>query len=253
MTRHPGAHVVFSRAALQLDSIEDRFERLIRGENGTPSDGGLAVEALALVRQHGLFDLGDFHDVVDVDAMFDELRQTLAAPVAPDTRQRALDDRLKSALGVKPTFTHLDGRPMAPSALADAVLRDDDWTEFDLARDGEEGWGPSHDPDALPDTRVRYVGLDALVGLIHRSLARSEAVVVGTADHAFLIYGADYDGKGAPISYLVKDSHAPYLYKTSAADLHGRLNDVTVRSERGPLEHAANERAPFERGGRAVP
>ncbi len=253
MTRHPGTHVAFSRAALQFDSIEDRFERLIRGESGTPSDGGLAVEALALVRQHGLVELGDFHDVVDVDEMFDELKQTLAVPGAADDREHTLDDRLRSELGVKPASTHLDGRPVTPAALAEVVLGDERWTEFDLARAGEQGWGPSHDPDALPGTLVRYVGLDALIDLIHRSLTRSEAVVVGTVDHAFLVYGADYDEKGEPISYLVKDSQAPYLYQTSALALHRKLNDVTVAADRGRPGLAHDERALLAPDGREAP
>jgi hypothetical protein len=253
MIRHPGAHVDFSRAAVQLDSIEDRFERLIRGRSGEPSDGGLAVEALELVRRNGLYDRGDFHDVVDVDDMFDELKETLAVPGGADDRKQRLGDRLRSELGVKPASTHLDGRPMAPTALADVVLGDAQWTEFDLAREGEKGWGPSRDPDALPETLVRYVGLDALIDLIHRSLARSEAVVVGTVDHAFLVYGADYDEKGEPISYFVKDSHAPYLYQTSALALHSKLNDVTVSTDRWRPGRAGEARAPVAPDGRNVP
>ena len=68
MTRHPGAHVEFSRAALERDALADRFHRLIRGEPGDPGDGGLAVEALALIRQNGLVERDDFHDVVDDEA-----------------------------------------------------------------------------------------------------------------------------------------------------------------------------------------
>ena len=117
---------------------------------------------------------------------------------------------------------------MSPAALARAALGGEAWTEYDLAPDGIEGRGPSHDPEARPETRVRYVKLETLIDLIHKSLGRSEAVVAGTADHAFLIYGADYDRDGNPLAYLVKDSLAPYLYRTDAESLHGRLNDVTV-------------------------
>ncbi len=59
-----------------------------------------------------------------------------------------------------------------------------------------------------------------MVDLIHKSLAHGEAVVIGTADHALLVYGADYDGDGKPLSYLVKDSMAPYLYRAEAESLH---------------------------------
>ena len=41
MTRHPGAHVAFSRAALQRNLIDDRFDRLIRGEPGSRATAAL--------------------------------------------------------------------------------------------------------------------------------------------------------------------------------------------------------------------
>ncbi len=222
MERHPGAHVEFSRAALQVDSVADRFRRLIRGEPGPdePSKGGLAVEAIELIRENGLLDKDDFHDVVNVDPVFASLKETLAKEVEPLRKERALADALAAALGAKPKTTHLEGKPVSPAALARAALDGKAWTEFDLSRDGAEGWGPSHDPDARPETRVDYVTLDRLIDLIHKSLRRGEAVVVGTDDHAMLVYGADYDRDGRPIAYLVKDSMAPYLYREDAEALH---------------------------------
>ncbi|WP_210209083.1 hypothetical protein [Roseiarcus fermentans] len=232
MTRHPGAHVEFSRAALQLDSLADRFRRLARGEAGEFSDGGLAVEAVELIRRNGLLDRGDFHEIVNDDPVFASLKQAFAVTTAPEERESLLDDALRSALGVKPGTTHLEGKPVSPDALARAALGGEGWTEYDLAQDGVEGWGPSHDPEARPETRVRYVKRETLIDLIHASLKRSEAVVVGTVDHAFLVYGADYDRDGKPLAYLVKDSLSPYLYRADAEQLHGRLNDVTVALER---------------------
>lgn len=233
MSRHPGAHVEFSRGDLQRDAVADRFHRLVHGEGRAPraDDGGLAVEALALIRENGLVERGDFHEVMNVDAAVETLKQALAQESEPQRQDRVLDDRLTAALGAKPETTHLEGRPLSPDALARTVLGGETWTEFDLSRDGAEGWGPSHDPDARPETRVRYVALDALTALIHKSLARREAVVAGTADHAFLVYGADYDRDGEPIAYLVKDSLPPYLYRVDAEALREELNDVTVAVE----------------------
>ncbi len=50
-----------------------------------------------------------------------------------------------------------------------------------------------------------YVKLDRMVDLIQRSLAQGRAVVARTTDHAFLVYGADYDKDGKPLSYRIKD------------------------------------------------
>lgn len=228
MSRHPGARVEFSRAALQRDSIADRFRRLSRGEPGAPSDGGLPVEALELVRANGLVDRADFHDVKAVGPLFAALREAVAEPAAPAEKEREIDGELAVTLGARPAVTHLGGRAVTPAALARAALAGETWTEFDLARDGAAGWGPSRDPDARAGSQVRYVALDTLVGLIHASLKRGEAVVVGTDDHCVEVYGAEYGRDGKPISYLVKDSLAPHLYRADAGALHRRLNDVTV-------------------------
>ena len=231
MSRHPGAHVEFSRAGLQRDAIADRFRRLIRGERGNLSDGGLAVEALDLVRQNGLLDRRDFHDLADLDPVEDALKEAVAGDGGPEEKAKALEDALTASLGPRPEATHLGALRVSPAELARAALGVERWTEFDLSRDGVEGWGPSQDPDARPETRVRYVARKTLVDLIHKSLARGEAAVIGTADHALLVYGADYDRNGKPLSYLIKDSMAPYLYRAEADSLHGRLNDVTVAAD----------------------
>jgi hypothetical protein len=228
MVRHPGSQIVLSRAALQLDRIADRFRHRIRGEPTTLEEGGLAVEALALIRRNGLFEEADFHDVVDSDAVFASIDDRLGRYASPLEKEKALDAELAANLGVTPGVTHLGRIATSPKQMARAFLGDEQWTEFDLSRDGYEGWGPSHDPDALPETRVRYVRLEAMIDLVHRSLRAGEAVVAGSIDHAVLIYGGDYDRDGRPVSYLIKDSLAPYLYRTDAETLHRGLNDVTV-------------------------
>ena len=252
MTRHPGARVEFSRAALERDALADRFRRLIHGEPGNPSDGGLGVEALAIIRQNGLVRRDDFHDVVDDAPVLARLKEMAAGPAEPEQKEKAVDEALTAALGAKPTTTHLESRLVSPAALAGAALAGKVWTEFDLARDGVEGWGPSHDPDARADTRVRYVGLSTLIDLIHRSLMHGQSVVTGTADHAFLIYGADYDGQGKPLDYLIKDSLAPFAYRLDAAELHEELNDVTVDSGVVASQFAAERSGPRP-GGPAMP
>ncbi len=122
MARHPGAHVEFSRAALERDALADRFHRLIHGESGDAGDGGLAVEALALIRQNGLVERDDFHDVVDDGPVLASLKETVAGPGEPEVKDRALDDALTATLGVTPTTTHLEGRLVSPTAIADAAL-----------------------------------------------------------------------------------------------------------------------------------
>ena len=234
---HPGSHIVLSRGAVQFDSIADRFARIIRGDPGAhPEDGGLAVEALALIRQNGVLAQSDFHDAVDSDDITASIEDRFAHAASPDDKRKALDEELKASLGAKPHTTHLDGKAVTPEELASAVLGGRQFFEFDLARDGVERWGPSQDPEARPETRVRYVPLDILIDLIHQSLAGGRAVVWGSTDHALLIYGGDYDKEGKPLSYLIKDSLAPYTYRRSAEEVHRILNDVTVSLDDGPAD-----------------
>lgn len=225
--RHPGSKISLSRGALQRDSIADRFARLIRGERSPLEDGGLAVEALALIRRDGLVARGDFHHVVDSGPIYASIKRRLARTASPAGKRSIVQRQLEARLGREPPLTHLDGQALSPRQLAEAVLGGHAWTEFDRSR-RSQSWGLSRDPDARSDTRVRYVGLGQMIDLIHRSLAEGEAVAAGTPDHAFLIYGADYDRDGKPMSYLIKDSLAPHLYRESAESVHRTLHDVTV-------------------------
>ena len=231
MQSHPGRKIELSRTALQRDAITDRFRRLIRGESSKLGDGGLAVEALEMIREDGLFEQRDLQGIVESDPVISEIAEKVAEHSESEEKQETLSAELEEKFGPKPGATHLGNELVTPAELAKAVLGGKTWTEFDLARDGVEGWGPSRDPDARPDTRVRYVGLDRMIDLIHQSLKLGEAVVYGTKDHALLIYGADYDANGRPIAYLIKDSFAPYLYRKDADEVHRSLNDVTVSAD----------------------
>ena len=167
MQKHPGKVVELSRAALQRDAIKDRFYRRIRGEPGSLGDGGLAVEALALIRANGLLEQDDFHRVVPSQPVILSIEQKLADESAREERRAALSEELNATLGAIPDSTHLGDRVVTPPDLAKAMLGGKRWAEFDLARDGVEGWGASQDPDAREDTLVRYVRLDRLIDLIH--------------------------------------------------------------------------------------
>ena len=226
--RHPGSQISLSRGAMQVEAVEDRLERLVRGESTRLPEGGLAVEALALIRQDGMVAQPDFHDIVDSKPIAESIEEDLARISDRAAKERALDQELQAKLGVVPETTHLDGEVVSADQLARIVLDGNEWTEFDRSPDGSEAVGPSRDPDARPETRVKYVKLEVLIDLIHRSLARGQAVVWGSPDHALMIYGGDYDKDGKPLSYLIKDSFEPYTYRENADELHNILRDVTV-------------------------
>jgi hypothetical protein len=228
MAKHAGAKVVFSRGALQRASIADRFQRLIDGTSAHLEDGGVAVDAIALIRAAGLVAAPDFHDYVDPDPLFVALPGQLPSAALADKR-KAVDLALTRALGAAPTDTHLDGRGLTAAQSAKAVLGDEQWTEYDVLNGGAPHVGPNTDPDARPGTEAHFAPLPAIIDLIHRSLAHGEAVVWGRTDnHALLIFGGDYDRDGQAVDYWIKDSFAPYVYRADAAAIHKTLTDVTV-------------------------
>lgn len=239
LTRHPQSKIELSRALVQRASLADRFRRSITGDSHHLEDGGIAIDALNLIREHGLVAEKDFHAVVETAPVWDSVAEVISQ--APDKADKldALKSAVASELGATPEKTVLDGRQMTPKELANAVLGDNVWTEYDVTRDGPQRIGPSQDPDARPEARVHYVALPTAVDLIHKSLAQGQAVVWGSNEnHALLIYGADYDAAGRAIAYWVKDSFAPYTYRAPAAQIHAELTDVTVAVS--PTEEALN-------------
>jgi hypothetical protein len=228
LVRHPGSRISLSRGAMQVEAVEDRLERLVRGESTRLPEGGLAVEAVALIRKDGIVAQPDFRDIVDSNPIAASIEKDIAAVSDRAAKEKALSEELHVKLGVVPEVTHLDGQVVSADQMAHSVTDGYEWTEFDLSPDGSESWGPSRDPDARPETRVKYVKLEVLVDLIHLSLARGQAVAWGSEDHAMLIYGGDYGKDGKPLSYLIKDSFEPFTYRESADEIHKILHDVTV-------------------------
>lgn len=229
LVRHPGSQILLSRGTMQIEAVEDRLERLVRGESTSLSEGGLAVEAVALIRKDGMVAQPDFRDIVDLNRIAGSIANDLARIPDRPAKEKALSEEVPIKLGVVPEVTHLDGQVVSADQMAHDVTDGYAWREFDLSPDGSESWGPSRDPDARPETRVKYVKLEVLIDLIHQSLARGQAVVWASPDHAMLIYGGDYDKDGRPLSYLIKDSfEPPFTYRLSADELHKMLNDVTV-------------------------
>jgi len=239
LARHPQSRIELSRALVQRVSIADRFRRSITGDSHHLEDGGVAVDALSLIRQHGLVAEKDFHPVVESAPVWGHVAKVISQAPNEADKLNALKSAVASELGATPERTELDGHELTPKQFAEAVLGDNVWTEYDVTRDGPRRIGPSRDPDARPETRVHYVDLPTAVDLIHKSLAQGQAVVWSSNEnHALLIYGADYDAEGRALAYWVKDSFPPYTYRAPAAKIHAELTDVTVAVS--PTEEALN-------------
>ena len=147
--KHPGSRIELSRAALQLSSIDDSLSAHDRGElhafgrwRHRRGRAGADPPPMASSRAR-IFTTSS----IPIRSSRSIPKQ-LARLRAEKDKERALDVALKTDLGATPAATHLDGKTLAPHALAAAVLGDDVWGEFDVTKDGAERIGPSDDPDA---------------------------------------------------------------------------------------------------------
>ena len=90
LVRHPGSQISLSRGAMQAEAVEDRLERRVRGESTQLPEGGLAVEALTLIRKDSVVAQPDFHDIVNSDpiAEIDRTRPSYAFRIARLRKRR---------------------------------------------------------------------------------------------------------------------------------------------------------------------
>jgi hypothetical protein len=225
--RHPSSRISLSRGALQRDSIADRFARPIRGERSPLEDGGLAVEALALIRQDGLVARGDFHHIVDSGPIYAAIKRRHPRYRSFADNRSALKRELELGLGQEPPITHLDGAALSPGELAEVVLGGHQWTEFDRSRDSLQSWGPSHDPDARADTRVWYLGARP------DDLPHSPVPGGGQGGRSRIRRSRIPDlwrGLQGRKAHFLSDQgqRRAHLYRADAETIHRMLNDVTV-------------------------
>ena len=133
LVRHPGSQISLSRGAMQVEAVEDRLERLVRGEFTSLSEGGLAVEALALIRKDGMVAQPDFRDIVDSNRIAQSIEEDLARIPDRVAKEKTLSEEAHIKLGVVPEVTHLDGQVVSADQMARAVTDGYEWTEFDLS------------------------------------------------------------------------------------------------------------------------
>ena len=102
LSRHPGSKISLSRGAMQVEAVEDRLERLVRGKSTRLPEGGLAVEALTLIRKDGIVAQPDFRDIVDSNPIAKSIEQDLARITDRAAKEKALSEELHEKLGVVP-------------------------------------------------------------------------------------------------------------------------------------------------------
>jgi hypothetical protein len=227
LTAHPGAELELSRRSMQYFTLQDRWERKIRGSEDYITERGIAVDALNLIARNGLVAFDDFGDIADPYGR-DHVDDDVGAARGVDAKLAALDAGLAEYIGVPPAVTHFEGGEVARATLRERVLEGKQWESYAIARDGREGYRTHPDPDARAGARSYFMPEAKIVGKIHDALKAGAAVEITIGGHCILIYGAAYDASGKPLTYFIKDSYPDYFYEADPASTMRQLVEMTT-------------------------
>ncbi len=238
LVRNPeGLDVELSRRAIQYYTMEDRYRRSIKGVMTYITEAGIALDALRLIQSNGIV---AFDDHPDIDAPYGQANIGALIDSAADFTGKitALYEGLDLVYTAPPTVTHVPdnqsvGRfgPVHVEAeagdLARVVLAGDVWQSY-APSETQVGFGQHPDPDARWENRSWYMPRHEFPGRIKLALEAGFPVTVTVRTHVILVYGAEYDGNGSPISYYIKDSYPDYYYRAEADELHGMFWEMTT-------------------------
>jgi len=249
LVRNPeGLDVELSRRAMQYYTMEDRYRRSIKNVNTYITEAGVAVDALRLIQSNGIVTFDDYYDIFDpygqanIDAMID-------GGESFTDKIRAMYEGMNLVYTAPPTLTHMPSSlsvdepnltyvEAEPGDLARLVLAKDVWQSY-APSETEVGFHDHPDPDSRWENLSWYMPRSDFPGRIKQALEAGFPVMVTVRNHVVLLYGADYDDSGAPLTYYIKDSYDElrfldgylywgYFYKADADYLHEAFWEMTT-------------------------
>ena len=211
LVRNPEATIDLSPSAMQFQTWKDRYLRRIQGKEDRLIEAGAAIDAISLIREHGLFPEESFPRTVK---QWDrEPLDPLSFNLSP-FRSESLDALLVPIFGTLPQSIQSKSFSGSPQALAALILGDKPWKAYGVSKNGFVGADTHWDMDARKGTTATYLPLNDVLGLIRKSLEKGNALVVSFGSpttneggHAVQVFGAEYRSDGAPILYHLKDSN----------------------------------------------
>jgi hypothetical protein len=116
-----------------------------------------------------------------------------------------------------PTLSHIPGSPTLDNPdpafvevkvgeLARLVLAGDVWQSY-APSDTKVGFHNHPDSDSRWENKSWYMPRGEFPGRIKQALKAGFPVIVTIRGHTVMVYGADYDSKGSPVTYYIKDSY----------------------------------------------
>jgi len=248
LVRNPqGLDVELSRRAMQYYTMEDRYRRSIKGVDTYIREGGIVPDAIRLIQSNGIVSFDDYNDIADPYGQAN-IREMINSAESFTGQMTAMYQGLDIVYTAPPTVTHIPGKSdvndpnlvyveAGAGDLARLVLAFDVWQSY-TPSETKVGFHDHPDPDARWESVSWHMPRSEFPGRIKQALQAGFPVVVSIQNHGLLIYGADYDSNGAPITYYLKDSFdiriadrhlsLGYYYQSDANKLHASLWEMTT-------------------------
>jgi hypothetical protein len=249
LVRNPeGLEIELSRRAMQYYTMEDRYRRSIKNVNTYITEAGIALDAIRLIQSNGIVSFDDYNDIIDPYGQAN-IRDMIESGESFTDKIIAMYEGLDLVYTAPPILTHIPDSftieepnlmyvEAAPGELAAMVLAGDVWQSY-TPSETEVGFHDHPDPDSRWENMSWYMPRSEFPGRIKQALEAGFPVIVSIRNHGVLLYGADYDSDGLPVTYYIKDSYDElrfidgqvywgYFYLADADYLHEIFWEMTT-------------------------
>jgi hypothetical protein len=255
MVRNPeGQKIELSRRAMQYYTMEDRYRRLIKNVNTHLNERGVALDAIRLIQSNGIVSFDDYFDIIDPYGQAD-IREMINSADNFTDKINAMYKGMDIFYKTPPTLSHIPSSPTLDNPdpayveakagdLARLVLAGDVWQSY-APSETKVGFHDHPDSDSRWENKSWYMPRGEFPGRIKQALKAGFPVIVTIRGHTVMVYGADYNSNGSPVTYYIKDSypsHTPenlealggskyikdYYFLAEADNLHEILLEMTT-------------------------
>jgi len=249
LVRNPeGLEVELSRRAMQYYTMEDRYRRSIKNVNTYITEAGVVLDAIRLIQSNGIVSFDDYNDIIDPYGQAN-IGDMINSGESFTDKIMAMYTGMDIVYTAPPTLTHIPSSPAVDDPnltyveaeagdLARLVLSGDVWQSYSPS-ETKVGFHNHPDPDSRWENVSWYMPRSEFPGRIKQALKAGFPVIVSIQNHGLLLYGADYDSNGSPVTYYIKDSYEwfhfydgslywDYFYPSDADDLHEILWEMTT-------------------------
>jgi len=217
MVRNPeGLEVELSRRAMQYYTMEDRYRRFIKNVNTHLNERGVVLDAIRLIQSNGIVSFDDYFDIIDPYGQAN-IHEMINSSDSFTDKINAMYKGMDIFYKTPPTLSHIPSSPTLDNPdptyvevkagdLARLVLAGDVWQSY-APSETKVGFHDHPDSDSRWENKSWYMPRGEFPGRIKQALEAGFPVIVTIRGHTVLVYGADYDGNGSPVTYYIKDSY----------------------------------------------